>query len=132
MGMTVIDENEIRNAIKTVPKETLSSQLKPHLQLIDEQMRAGIKLKAIAKELNERGLEVKESTLRTYLTRWRRTQKQPVSPENKPAPITTAQVSPAQKITNKGDLKRNRETFDQRYDVTELEKEGQQIDWGDS
>ena len=149
----VLDEDEIRSAIKNTPKETLASQIRPYLPLIDEQMRSeGKRLRTIVKELSAKGLDIKESTLRTYLRRWREKSQHSVLCNTKPKSVlhntkdqktiggstSKDNLEPAktgknqQKIFNKSDLKQSRETFDERFDLSELEELGKNTDvWGD-
>jgi hypothetical protein len=122
------EPGDLNAVIESVPGRSLAAKLRQLLPLIDERIKSGVRLQDIVEALNRHGglnAEVKASTLRSYVCRYRRTMSAPrlvdgapgqgalVTREPPPTPVT--------KVRNASDLKRLR---NQEVDLDELSRIG--------
>jgi hypothetical protein len=125
------EPGDLNAVIESIPGRSLAAKLRQLLPLIDERIKSGVRLQDIVEALNRHGglnAEVKASTLRSYVCRYRKAMGAPRLVDGAPSQETrvalVARETPpmsVSKVRNASDLKRLR---NQEVDLDELSRIG--------
>ena len=89
-----MNDKDLTNALMAVEPETKAAKIRQVMPLIEQQLSAGVRLQVILDVLKQQGIELSMETLKSYLYRYRKAQKQ--NPEKQAA--TSSQVPSVQPV----------------------------------
>lgn len=90
---------ELEQALKQLPIEKKARRLRVLWPLIEAKLAEGVSHAAVLDFLNRHGFEITESTYKSYLRRFRKTQRTPASA--KPSPSRPSTATPSGGSTNR-------------------------------
>lgn len=83
---------DLANALMAVEPETKAAKIRQVMPLIEKQLSAGVRRQVILDVLKEQGIEVSMETLKSYLYRYRKAQRQkPTQPTETTTPVPSVQ-----------------------------------------
>jgi hypothetical protein len=90
---------ELEQALKQLPIEKKARRLRVLWPLIEAKLAEGVSHAAVLDFLNRNGFELTESTYKSYLRRFRKMQRAPISTQ--PLPSRTSTPAPSSGSTNR-------------------------------
>lgn len=99
-------DKDLTNALMAVGPESKAAKIRQVMPLIEQQLSAGVSRQMILDVLKEQGIELSMETLKSYLYRYRKAQREKADKQPKtasPAPSTQPVIEQAAPEKNGGD-----------------------------